>query len=175
VAWAAAAPLAVAAIGLAAAGCGSSNTRTPASGHSNSAGGYGSAASAGNTPTPAATTAITVAQSPLGAILTDGRGRTVYLFEKDAATTSKCNGPCASAWPPVTTTGQPSVAGGADQAKLGTTTRQDGTMQVTYAGHPLYRFAGDAKSGDTNGQGLTNFGAGWYVLTAGGQKVDNNG
>jgi hypothetical protein len=43
---------------------------------------------------------------------------------------------------------------------------------VTYAGHPLYTFVGDKRSGQTTGEGLTNFGAGWYVLTANGKRVE---
>ena len=73
------------------------------------------------------------------------------------------------------TEAQATVGGRASQAVLGTTVRSDGTTQLTYAGHPLYRFAGDQKPGDTNGQGLQSFGAGWDALRASGQKVETGG
>jgi predicted lipoprotein with Yx(FWY)xxD motif len=114
-----------------------------------------------------------VGQTKLGSIITDGQGQTVYLFEKDTGTASTCYGACAAAWPPATTTpGQTSVGVGANQGLLGTTMRTDGTTQLTYAGHPLYRFVGDHKAGDTMGQGLQAFGAGWDVLNPSGQKID---
>lgn len=167
--WAAALPLAVAAIGLIAAGCGSSSSKPAAAGNGNAKG------SAVPTLAPASTTAVTVGRSTLGSVLTDGQGRTLYLFEKDTSTTSNCYGPCASAWPPVITSGPAVVGGGAKQAELATTARKDGTMQLTYAGHPLYRFVGDSKPGDTNGQGSQAFGAGWDVLSPAGQKIESGG
>jgi predicted lipoprotein with Yx(FWY)xxD motif len=148
---------------------------------------YGSAGSVWRTPTPPTASrtaarapigpaAIAIAQTSLGSILTDSKGLTVYLFEKDSAGSSACNGPCAAVWPPVSATAaQPTVAAGANQALLGTTIRSDGATQLTYAGHPLYRFAGDAKPGDTNGQGLQSFGGGWDALRPSGQKVGNGG
>jgi predicted lipoprotein with Yx(FWY)xxD motif len=57
---------------------------------------------------------------------------------------------------------------------LGTTTRSDGTTQVTYNGHPLYYYAGDSKAGDMNGQDISQFGAKWYVLDANGDKVEKS-
>jgi hypothetical protein len=54
---------------------------------------------------------------------------------------------------------------------IGTTTRSDGKPQVTYNGHPLYRYQGDQKPGDTNGQGLTAFGASWFALSPAGSQV----
>jgi predicted lipoprotein with Yx(FWY)xxD motif len=117
-----------------------------------------------------------VAQTSLGSTLTDSKGLTVYLFEKDAGTTSACNGPCAVAWPPVTAAqAKPTAGGGVKQALLGTTIRTDGATQLTYAGHPLYRFAGDQKPGDTNGQGLQSFGARWDALRPSGQNVEDGG
>jgi len=159
--WAAM-PLAVAGLALLAASCG---------GGGGSSGAYGSPGTTAKATASAAT--ISVRKTALGSILTDGRGETLYLFEKDTGTSSTCYGPCAAAWPPLTTAAaQPDVAGGADQTLLGTTTRTDGTMQTTYAGHPLYYFTGDQKPGDTMGQGLQNFGGGWDVLTPGGMKIE---
>ena len=79
----------------------------------------------------------------------------------------------STAWPPVPATGTPTITGG-DMAKLGTTTRADGTKQLTYNGHPLYYFAGDANPGDTNGQGSKAFGAEWYLLGPDGNSIDES-
>lgn len=120
----------------------------------------------------AAGAALKVGTPKFAAALTDSTGKAVYLFTADTGTTSTCTGACASAWPPVTTTGTPSLTGGT--AKLGTTTRSDGTVQVTYNGHPLYYFAGDTKPGDTNGEGSKAFGAEWYLIGIDGNKIDNS-
>jgi predicted lipoprotein with Yx(FWY)xxD motif len=124
---------------------------------------------------PSGPATISVHGSSLGQILVDGNGKTLYLFEADTSTQSTCSGACAQAWPPVTTTGAPKAAGSASQSLLGTTTRSDGTTQVTYSGHPLYYFSGDAKPGDTNGEGSTAFGAGWDVLSPTGAKIEKSG
>jgi predicted lipoprotein with Yx(FWY)xxD motif len=118
------------------------------------------------TTTQAAT--VKAAQSSLGKILVDSKGRTLYLFKKDSGKKSRCYGDCAANWPPLKVSGKPTAGGGARASKLGTTRRSDGTRQVTYNGHPLYRFAGDGAKGDTNGQGLNAFGARWYVVSPSG-------
>lgn len=125
---------------------------------------------------PSALPADTVrtARTGLGQILVDGKGRTLYLFERDNATNSTCYGACASAWPPATATAAPRAGTGASAASLGTVYRSDGTNQLSYSGHPLYYYAGDAKAGDTTGQGLLQFGAKWYVLDPNGVKIDND-
>ena len=110
-------------------------------------------------------------EGELGTTLVDSKGRTLYLFRKDAASVSTCFGACASTWPPLQATGKPTVSGRAHASLVGTTTRSDGEQQVTYNGHPLYLYAGDEKAGDTRGQGLTDFGASWYVLSPAGQQV----
>ncbi len=79
---------------------------------------------------------------------------------------------CAAYWPPLLTRGKPRAAAGAKQSLLGVSRRADGRSQVTYAGHPLYRFAQDTKRGQTAGQDLQLFGAGWYVLSPRGVKID---
>lgn len=98
---------------------------------------------------------------------------TVYMFEADhqGAGTSACYGACASAWPPVLTTGSPKAEGGASAAKLGTITRSDGTKQVTYAGWPLYYYTADSAESEINGQGINSSGALWYVLSPSGQVI----
>jgi predicted lipoprotein with Yx(FWY)xxD motif len=116
---------------------------------------------------------VSTASSKLGRILVDSRGRTLYLFEKDTRGHSACTGACAIYWPPLLAKGTPVAAHAAEQALLGTTRRADGTRQVTYAGHPLYRYVQDMKPGQTTGQDLQDFGAGWYVLAPNGTKIDN--
>jgi predicted lipoprotein with Yx(FWY)xxD motif len=136
-------------------------------------GDYGDAA--GTTPaTPASEPDASIGASnegDIGTILVDSNGRTLYLFRKDSGSKSTCFGACASTWPPLRATGEPTVSGGASASLIGTSTRSDGKQQVTYNGHPLYLYAGDEKAGDTRGQGLTDFGASWYVLTPAGQQV----
>jgi predicted lipoprotein with Yx(FWY)xxD motif len=122
----------------------------------------------------AAASATTVAEASsggLGEILVDSRARTIYPFEKDAGPTSSCAGNCAIDWPPVTTTGRPTAGGGLSATDIGTTKRSDGTTQVTYNGHPLYRFQGDRGPGEANGQGLNAFGAAWYVVSPAGNEI----
>jgi predicted lipoprotein with Yx(FWY)xxD motif len=114
---------------------------------------------------------IGVATTGLGKTLVDSEGRTLYRFDKDSGTTSACAGECAADWPPLRSHGNPTVGSGLDASQIGTTTRSDGNAQVTYNGHPLYRFEGDQKPGDTNGQGSTAFGAAWYVLSPSGKQV----
>jgi len=121
----------------------------------------------------AASSAPTVraAHSSLGRILVDAHGRTVYLFKKDKGTKSTCNGACAQAWPPVTVSGKPTAGTGAKASLVGTTKRSDGKTQVTYHGHPLYRFQGDQTRSDTKGQGLVAFGGAWFVVSPSGTQV----
>ncbi len=107
----------------------------------------------------------------LGKILVDSQGRTLYLFKKDNGTTSACYGACASSWPPLRASGKPTIGGGASASLVATTARSDGKPQVTYGGHPLYLFQGDQKPGDTNGQGVTGFGGGWFTLSPAGNEV----
>src|SRR4051812_33656635 len=149
----------LAAAALALAGCGGSSD------------GSASAAKAASAPTtPPAT--VATRKTPLGTVLVDAQGRTLYLFEKDKGGTSSCYGGCAAAWPPLTTGAGPKAAGGARADQLGSAKRTDGTRIVTYGGHPLYTYVGDAGRGDTKGQGLDQFGAEWYVVAPTGKKID---
>ena len=116
---------------------------------------------------------VGVASSPLGRILVDGRGRTLYLFEKDKRGKSSCAGQCAGSWPPLIASGRPLATGGAKASLLGTTKRADGRVQVTYNHHPLYRFVKDTRKGQTNGEEIDAFGAEWYALSPAGAKVEN--
>ena len=133
---------------------------------------------AGSTPagTPASngSTTATVIEShagSAGSFLTNSSGRAVYLWDADGMNKSMCSGACAGAWPPVTAKGHVTAADGAKAADLGTITRSDGSKQVTYLGHPLYYFAGDSGSGQTNGQGSDGFGAKWWLVAPAGRKI----
>jgi predicted lipoprotein with Yx(FWY)xxD motif len=136
-------------------------------------GGGGASASAKppKTTTIARVAAVRVANSRLGKILVDSQGHTLYLFKKDSGRKSACFGACATFWPPLRTNGKPTVGTGASASLIGTTARSDGAAQVTYNGHPLYRFAKDKKPGDTKGEGLTAFGGRWFVVSAAGNQV----
>ena len=117
-------------------------------------------------------TRVSAASSSLGRIIVDGRGRTLYLFEKDKRGHSACSGACAMYWPPVITHGKPIAGQGVKTSLLGTIRRANGARQVTYAGHPLYRYLLDTKSGQTNGEGLQDFGGGWDALSPAGKKIE---
>ena len=117
---------------------------------------------------------VATGSTSLGRIVVDGRGHTLYLFEKDRRGRSTCSGACAAYWPPLLTRGKPIASKGAKSSLLGSIRRSDGARQVTYAGHPLYLFSGDTRRGQTSGEGLTDFGAGWYVLTPSGKKIDRD-
>jgi len=125
--------------------------------------------SAGGTQ-PAAGTQVGVADTKLGKILTDANGRTLYAFTVDKGGNSACNQQCAQAWPALTVKGEPTAGEGLQSSLLGTTTRTDGTTQVTYKGMPLYHFAGDTKPSDTNGQGLNKV---WWVVAPDGSLVES--
>ena len=120
----------------------------------------GSSASAPQDPST-----VTVADSSLGDILVDGSGRTLYLFVHDGDNTASmdCDATCKAQWPVVK--GKPTAGDGADASLVGTTTTGD---QATYAGHPLYYYAGDKAAGDVNGQGVDQI---WYVLDGKGSAV----
>jgi predicted lipoprotein with Yx(FWY)xxD motif len=147
-----------AAVTLAVAGCGSAATKTAAP----------------RTATSDRAATVDVTTTGLGQILVDSTGRTLYLFNKDSGTTSACAGECATDWPPLRADGHPTVGNGANASRIGTTQRSDGNPQVTYNGHPVYLYEGDQQPGDTNGQGLTAFGAGWYALSPAGNQVSGH-
>ena len=105
--------------------------------------------------------------------LVDSQGRSLYLFEKDEGGESYCNGACAAVWPPLETSSMPRGSGGVDSAALATVRRDDGDMQVTYHGHPLYYYAADASTaGNTKGEAIDQFGAEWYLVDAHGKTVE---
>jgi predicted lipoprotein with Yx(FWY)xxD motif len=125
-------------------------------------------------PTKPAT--VNLRSNKLGKILVNGSSQTLYLFEKDKNGKSACSGQCAKFWPPLLTKGKPKAGAGVKASLLGTTKRSDGTTQVTYNKHPLYRFLQDKnKVGSTKGEGLDAFGAEWYVVGANGKKIEKAG
>jgi predicted lipoprotein with Yx(FWY)xxD motif len=117
---------------------------------------------------------VSAASSSLGKIIVAG-GRTLYLFEKDKRGHSACSGACAIYWPPLITHGKPIAGPGAKSSLLGTIRRANGSRQVTYAGHALYRYVGDTRPGQTNGEGSQEFGAGWDALSPAGKKIERDG
>jgi predicted lipoprotein with Yx(FWY)xxD motif len=161
---------AMAGTGLLVAACssGSSSTSsTPATGAPTTPAATGAASPSGGS----GALTITTASASGATFLTDGSGRAVYLWKKDTGDASQCTGACASAWPPVTTSGTATAAGSAKASDLGTITRSDGTKQVTYDGHPLYFFSGDSGAGQANGQGSDGFGAKWWLVSPSGTDV----
>jgi predicted lipoprotein with Yx(FWY)xxD motif len=109
---------------------------------------------------------LQLSSTEVGDILVDRGGMTVYLFVPDAQGDSTCYDTCEENWPPVL---ELSTVGDDLEANLlGTTERADGTVQATYGGWPLYRFAADAAPGDTNGQGVNEV---WYVIGADGNAI----
>ncbi|MDQ1583041.1 MAG: hypothetical protein QOF36_1095 [Microbacteriaceae bacterium] len=107
--------------------------------------------------------------SSLGTIVVDGKGMTVYVFDKDTANSGKsaCAGACAGQWPAVTTTSaKPTVTG--VTGTVATITGSDGEKQVTLNGLPLYTFAGDSAAGDVKGQGVGKI---WWAVKPDGSKI----
>lgn len=112
---------------------------------------------------------VALADSDLGEILVDGDGLSLYLFEADEDGESTCYGDCATNWPPLLTEGDPVPGDGVDGGLLATAEREDGSAQVTYAGHPLYYWVGDEEPGDVEGQGVQDV---WWLVDAEGNAVD---
>lgn len=113
---------------------------------------------------------IEAASTSLGNILVDARGQTLYLFQADTSTKSECSGACAIAWPPLRARRETSATG-VQRSIVGAIKRSDGTLQVTYNGHPLYLFSGDHHPGDVSGQDSTAFGARWFVVSPRGDAI----
>lgn len=99
--------------------------------------------------------------------LVDEEGHSLYVFTLDTERTSTCEGECAGAWPPLL--GDPVAGEGVDQSLLGNAERGNGSIQVTYAGQPLYRYSEDASPGDTEGHGFNGF---WFLVGPDGEPLD---
>ena len=89
----------------------------------------------------------------------DAEGMTLYTFDNDAQGKSNCNGGCAAAWPPAAVATDATAEG-----EFTLVTRDDGTRQWAHKGRPLYRFAGDAKPGEINGDNQGNV---WHAVKTG--------
>ena len=111
---------------------------------------------------------ISLAETPLGTIIVDAEGKSLYLFENDTAGESVCYDDCAATWPPLIASGDVVAGEGLDASLLTTVDRTDGTKQVKYGSWPLYYFAADAAAGDTAGQGI---GEVWWVVDASGAAI----
>lgn len=142
---------------LAMAACGSDSTSSSSKPKSSSS------------PSDAGAAQIKVVSTSKGSVLADDKGRVLYMFNPDNQGDSVCYDQCAAAWPPALTKGAPTAGSGADKSLLGTTTRKDGTTQVTYNKYPLYTFAFDPKPGDTNGQAVKSI---WWVLNPAGEPQE---
>lgn len=118
-------------------------------------------------------TVIVSEMADFGPILVDAEGFSLYMFEADTqgSDASVCYEGCAEAWPPLIVEGEPSAGEGVDEAMLGTITREDGSMQVTYNGWPLYFYLGDTAAGDTAGQGINGFGGLWWLIAPSGEAI----
>ena len=142
-----------------------------ASSNSSAAAVSASNASSSSSAAPAAAGPVVlevVSNDQLGKFLADGKGMTLYMFAKDTKDTSNCYDKCATAWPPLLQSDKPSVKDGVDASLLGTTTRKDGTIQVTYAGMPLYYYFEDKAAGDVTGQNSNKV---WFVVAPDGLVV----
>ena len=121
-------------------------------------------------PKPKPGTVIRTAASDFGEMLFDRSGQAIYLFEKESTKRARCYGACAEAWPPVLTKGEPRASAKTRQGLLGTTRRNDGSTQVTYAGHPLYFYVNEGKN-EVLCHNVNQFGALWLVVTPGGDPA----
>jgi predicted lipoprotein with Yx(FWY)xxD motif len=138
-------------------------------------GSYGGPSNAASSTSAPASTAdgavIAAASTGLGTILVAADGRTVYDFANDTGSTSTCNGECAHDWMPVAAPDALPASLPGVQAELGSTRRDDGTQQLTVAGHPVYTFEGDSKPGQTNGNGITLNGGLWTAVSPDGSPL----
>lgn len=126
----------------------------------------------GSTATSSATSAspdVKTTDSSLGTILVDGKGMSVYYYDKDTPNSGKstCSGNCLAAWPAVKASSATPVVEGVT-ATVGTITRDDGSLQVTVNGLPIYLYAKDTKPGDVVGQAV---GEVWWVVAPDGTKI----
>jgi predicted lipoprotein with Yx(FWY)xxD motif len=115
----------------------------------------------------------TATDAVLGRHLTDVRGRTLYMFERDRKDTSACalTDGCARAWPPFGGSTAPSADSSVQSALLGMAVRPDSMRQTSYNGLPVYYYEDDKKPGDTEGQGKLEFGGLWYVVSPSGHPI----
>jgi predicted lipoprotein with Yx(FWY)xxD motif len=121
------------------------------------------------TPAPVVTPVVATASNPLGTILVDQAGLTLYAFVPDGdAGKPSCLDACAQAWPPLIVTDAPELGDLAASGVFSVVPRPDGTLQLQAGKWPLYHFAGDAAPGDANGQGS---GGKWFVVGPDGKLI----
>ena len=166
------AALAVAAA-LVLAACGGSSTSSSSGSGSTPSSGAAKPSASNTSNSSGAASVVSTKTSSLGTFLVDAKGRTLYLWDADHGSMSTCAGACAQAWPPLTTTATPKAGGAVKASLLGTTKRADGSREVTYAGHPLYTFAGDTQAGQSTGEGSNGFGAPWWVVSPAGKALQH--
>src|SRR5215213_5967514 len=156
---------ALVAVVLGLAGCGGGYGGSSAGSGSSSAAGSGSSSAEGGS----GGATLRTADSDLGEIVVDADGKTVYVFDKDepGAGKSNCSGKCTDNWPPVVADSPEPTADGVD-GDLATIERDDGTLQVTLDGSPLYLFTGDGGPGDVTGQAVQDV---WWVVGPDGKKI----
>ena len=142
-------------LALVLAACGSSSNDTS------------SGTSAAGSATSAKAIIASAEKAKVGRVVVDAQGRTLYRFTAEAQGRPVCNGACVSTWPPATI-----VKAAGLPAHVATVKRDDGALQLTYDGHPLYRYAGDSSTADANGEGV---GGQWFVLKAGGGNDGSSG
>ena len=130
-----------------------------------STGSTGSGSTSGSAAPAASSSALKTTKIGGATVLTNGKGFTLYWFAPDTSTTSKCNGSCATYWPPMK---GPVTAGTGVTGKLGTIKRSDGSTQATYNGHPLYTYVADSAPGQAKGNGLNINGGLWHEVTVSG-------
>jgi predicted lipoprotein with Yx(FWY)xxD motif len=116
----------------------------------------------------AAAVSAQLADSPLGQILVDGDGNTLYGFTNDVDGVPTCAGDCAATWPAHVVEGEPVLGEGLDPATFTLVDGVDGGQQLKAGKWPLYRFSGDSGPGDVNGQGS---GGVWFVVAADGSLI----
>ena len=107
------------------------------------------------------------AETGLGTVLVSGAGLTLYVLTEDSLNTPSCYDECTESWRPLLVEGDPEAGPGIDASKLAVATRNDGTLQVTYFGRPLYLFTEDTSPGDTLGHGKGS----WLVLSPSGELL----
>ncbi|WP_081951926.1 COG4315 family predicted lipoprotein [Kitasatospora phosalacinea] len=160
---------------LTAAACGSpANLNAPPAADSPSAAAAPSASSSPSVSTFASSVGIKVALASvgsLGPVLVDAQGRTLYLYGADDSVHASCLDECAKSWPPVTTPGFPLAGPGVDDGLLGAAALPDGTAQVLYKGHPLYRYTGDRGPGEAAGHTVADPHGTFYAVTSLGDPV----
>jgi predicted lipoprotein with Yx(FWY)xxD motif len=155
------------AIGLSAVGCGSGSGASDGPAYASTP----NHAAAGPRTPVAHGPRVTTRSSRYGRILTDGPGRTLYLFTRDSTGHSRCYGQCAKAWPPLLARAKPDAGRGAHASLVGTARRRGGSVQVTYRGHPLYYYVGDRRPGQVLCQNVVEYGGTWLVVDPAGRAV----